>query len=53
MRAKFQSKNLNERENLSDLDIDMIILEWILKKYGVAMCTGLVYLGVPTTGGLF
>jgi hypothetical protein len=28
--------NLKERDNLEDLDVDGILLKWIVKKYGMA-----------------
>jgi hypothetical protein len=32
MLTEFWSKNLYERDNLEDLDVDEIILKWMLRK---------------------
>jgi hypothetical protein len=42
-----------EREHYKDLDInDRMFSKWILEIYDGVECTGLIWLGVGTSGGL-
>jgi hypothetical protein len=42
------------RDHLEDLGVDdRIILEWILGKYDVKVCTGFIWIRIGTSGGLF
>jgi hypothetical protein len=44
---KFNSENLNERNHLKKLGIDVrIIPKWILKKYGLGTWIGLIWLRI-------
>jgi hypothetical protein len=41
------------RDNLGDIGVDLrIILKWILLKYSVRMCNGLIWLRTESSGRL-
>jgi hypothetical protein len=45
MHTKLQSRNLNQRHLLEELDVAWrIIIKWILKKYGMSVWTGCIWL---------
>jgi hypothetical protein len=45
---------LNGRGQSEDLNVDgRIILEWILREYGVKVLIGFIWLRIGTNGGLF
>jgi len=47
-------KNLKERVHLEDISVEVkIILKWILEKCDVSVWTGLIWLEIETSGGLF
>jgi hypothetical protein len=53
MRANFWSENLKRRDYSEDLGVDgMIILEWILGKWGGKLWTGFIWLRIGIGGGL-
>jgi hypothetical protein len=46
-------KTSREGDHLGDLDVDgRIILEWLLKKYGVSVWTGFIWPKKGSSGGL-
>jgi hypothetical protein len=50
MHTEFQSKNLKGRDHLEDLSIDgSVILKCVLKKYGVRMWTGFIWLRIGSS----
>jgi hypothetical protein len=50
--TKFWSENLKERDHTEDLGVtEVIILEWILGKYGGKLWTRFMWLSVGTVEG--
>jgi hypothetical protein len=53
MHTEFWLENLEGRNHLGDLSIDeRIILKWILKKQGMRMWTGFMWLRIRTNSRL-
>jgi hypothetical protein len=44
---------LKEREDLENLDVDIIILKWTFKKSVGCVWTGFTWLRIETSGGFF
>jgi hypothetical protein len=49
--TKFHAGNLKERDHLVEVSIDVIILKWILKTYGISMWTGFIWFKKRSTAG--
>jgi hypothetical protein len=53
MNKKPSSENRSEEVHLENVSVDgRLLLKWILKKYGVRMETGLIWLRTRPSGGL-
>jgi hypothetical protein len=51
--TEFNRKKLKERDRLGDIGLDgRMIINWILKKYGVWIWTELIYLWTEFSGGV-
>jgi hypothetical protein len=54
MHSELYLENVRGKYHLEDLGIDWcVILNWVFKKNGGRMWTGLVWLRVTANGGLF